>query len=136
MTAAIDHPTGDNFYRWRRRVKNHWLQLRLLEGVCADRLAELEAGLEALDGTLAEYNDSRILQRVIGRIRSLSRQDRTRLLVLARRYADDRRRRALHLGTALYGDSAERDAIALLSPGEPSAAAPRPAVVGPWPGAA
>jgi hypothetical protein len=114
MLDARARPTGDHFYRWRRRVKNHWLQVRLLEGLCSDRLAEVEEALETLDGTLAEYNDCRILQRTLGRLRTLSRRDRTHLLVLARRYSADRRRRALHLGAGLYRQSAESDQVARL----------------------
>lgn len=136
MREALAHPSGDRFYRWRRRVKNHWLQVRLLEGVCNDQLAAIEAALETLDGTLGEYNDSRILQRALLRVRPLSRQDRTLLLRLARRYTADRRSRAVHLGDQIYRDSAESDQIARLRSGQqPAREMPTP-VVRLWPGAA
>jgi hypothetical protein len=120
MGEALDHGSTDNFYYWRRRVKDHWLQLRLLEGLCDDRLADFEAGLEALDGVLSEYHDSRLLQRAILRTAALTRPERAHLIRLSRRYGTDRRRRAAHLGARLYGDSAERDQIDLLrnSPAE------------------
>jgi hypothetical protein len=136
MLEAQARPTGNHFYRWRRRVKNHWLQVRLLNGVCNDQLAEVEVALAALDGTLGEYHDSRILQRAIFRLRTLSRRERTHLLVLARRYAADRRRRAVHLGVSLYGESVERDQVARLCSGQQPATSTRPSVVRPWPGAA
>ena len=135
MVEALARPSADRFYRWRRRVKNHWLQVRLLEGVCDDRLAEVEAALESLDGTLAEYNDCGILQRALARLRGLSRRERTHLLRLVRRYAADRRRRAEHLGAELYRDTAESDQIAGLS-GQPPVAGTRPTGVRAWPGAA
>jgi hypothetical protein len=136
MREALAHPNGGRFYRWRRRVKNHWLQVRLLEGVCDDQLAEIEAALETLDGTLGEYNDSRILQRALLRVRPLSRRDRTVLLRLARRYAADRRRRAVHLGDELYRDSAEGDQIARLWSRQQPASETSTSVIRMWPGAA
>jgi hypothetical protein len=136
MRETIAHPNGDSFYRWRRRVKNHWLQVRLLEGICDDRLAEIEAALETLDGTLAEYNDSRILQSALRQVRPLSRRDRVLLLRLARRYAADRRRRGVHLGNELYGDAAESDQIARLWSGRQPASDAPTSVVRLWPGAA
>jgi hypothetical protein len=114
MAQALGHGSSDNFYYWRRRVKDHWLQLRLLEGTCDDRLADFEAGLEALDGALGEYHDSRLLQRAVVRTATLSRVDRAHLLRLSRRYGADRRRRAVHLGAQLYDESAEHQQIALL----------------------
>jgi hypothetical protein len=136
MREAVACPNGDRFYQWRRRVKNHWLQVRLLEGVCDNQLAEIETALETLDGTLGEYNDCRILQRALLRVRPLSRRDRTYLLRLARRYAADRRHRAVHLGNGLYGDSTERDQIARLWSGRQPASGTPTSVLRMWPGAA
>lgn len=133
MLEALACPNGDNFYRWRRRVKNHWLHVRLLEGVCDDRLADVETALDLLDCTLAEYNDSRILQRALLRLRTPSRRDRTQLLLLARRYAADRRRRAVHIGRMLYGESVESDQVARVWAAEQPGPEPRLSVVRQWP---
>ena len=62
---AIAHPTIGNYHTWRRRVKDHWLQVRLLEGAVRRRADGWQRGLEALDGCLGEHHNCALLQQVL-----------------------------------------------------------------------
>ena len=99
---AIAHPTIGNYHTWRRRVKDHWLQVRLLEGRCGDELMAWQQGLEALDGCLGEHHNCVLLQQVLVSTVLLPRHESADILRLLRRYQRTLRRDAHNLAAQLY----------------------------------
>lgn len=91
---ANAEPTAENYHRWRRRVKDVWLQARLLESRCAGGLHREERRLEALDGCLGEHHNVVLLEQVLVGEALLSRRQTARWLYALRRYQTGLRRRA------------------------------------------
>jgi hypothetical protein len=105
MTLALAHPTVDHYHAWRRRVKDHWFQTRLLDGRCGGELVAIERGLEALDGCLGEYHNCALLQHALITEALLPREDTARTLRVVRRYERELRRQAEHLGAQMYSET-------------------------------
>jgi hypothetical protein len=104
MAAALRHPTADNHHRWRRRVKNHWFHVRLIEGRCGNRLAAYKRRLEALDECLGQYHNFALLHSILLADPFVSRQETARRLRLIRRYQAELRHHAKSLGGRLYDE--------------------------------
>jgi CHAD domain-containing protein len=102
MAAAVEHPTADNYHTWRRRVKEHWFHVRLIEARCGNRLARYKRRLEVLDECLGEYHNFALLRTILSADPFVSRQETARRLRIIRRYQAEQRRRAYALGTRLY----------------------------------
>jgi len=98
MKRAIAHPTADAYHTWRRRAKDLWFQMRLLEGRCNNSLLNDQRGLEALDGCLGELHNVAILERILINEALISRSEAARCLRLLHRYQGHLRRRAATLG--------------------------------------
>jgi hypothetical protein len=92
MTRALEQPTDQHYRQWRQRVKDLWLQVRLLEGRCGEGLAREERQLERLDGCLGEYLNCALLARVLTTEPLASRQGTVTCLRLLRRYREELRR--------------------------------------------
>jgi CHAD domain-containing protein len=92
MTRALEQPTDRHYRQWRQRVKDLWLQVRLLEGRCGGRLAREESQLERLDDCLGEYLNCALLARVLTAEPLASRQETVTCLRLLRRYREELRR--------------------------------------------
>jgi hypothetical protein len=108
MERTTIEPSADNYHRWRRRVKDLWLQLRLIERRCANRLRQYQCGLEALDGCLGEYHNVVLLERALMNESLVSRQAAARCLHLLRRYQRELRRRGLAVGPGLFAEAPGR----------------------------
>lgn len=86
MALTLEQPTDEHYHLWRRRVKDLWLQVRLLQARCGGGLAREEAQLEQLDGYLGEYHNCLLLAAVLTAEPLASRQCTARCLRLVRRY--------------------------------------------------
>jgi CHAD domain-containing protein len=102
MRLAAADPTADNYHVWRRRSKDHWFHVRLLEARCGGALIADERDLEALDDCLGEHHNCALLQTVVSTDAFPRRRDRTHLLRLLRRYETDLRHEAQVLGRKIY----------------------------------
>jgi CHAD domain-containing protein len=105
MAKAVASSRSEDYHTWRQRVKDQWLQVRLLQRRCGNALALDERRLEALDGCLGECHDCAILCDVLNSDATLNRSDAARLLSLVRRYERELRRRARRLGTTVHRDT-------------------------------
>jgi CHAD domain-containing protein len=92
MARTLEQPTDEHYHRWRRRVKDLWLQVRLLQARCGGGLAREEAQLEQLDGYLGEYHNCLLLAAVLTAEPLASRPRTARCVRLVRRYQAELRR--------------------------------------------
>lgn len=91
-------PTVERYHAWRRRAKDLWLHVRLLEGRCGNKLTADERRLEALDGYLGEYHNVVLLERLLMDEALASRDQTARCLRLLRRYQAALRDKATAIG--------------------------------------
>jgi CHAD domain-containing protein len=108
MAKAVASSRSQGYHTWRQRVKDQWLQVRLLQERCGNGLALDERKLEALDGCLGECHDCAILGDVLATDAALSPADAAHLLSLVRRHERELRRRACRLGTTVHRDTPNR----------------------------
>jgi hypothetical protein len=104
MARATQQPTAENFHTWRRRVKDLWFQVRLVEARCGHGLSADRRRLETLDGCLGEYHDVILLEHVLIGEAVISRLETARSLRLLRRYLAELRHRALLLGRRFHDE--------------------------------
>jgi CHAD domain-containing protein len=104
MSRAHAHPTAKNYHAWRRRVKDLWFQLRLLERRCGGELAAWQHQLEALDGHLGEYHNCALLRSVLTTEKSLGRLDTAKVLRELRRYQAELRANAERIGADVFSE--------------------------------
>ena len=102
MARAGASSRRKDYHIWRRRVKDQWLHVRLLQARCGDGLALDERRLEALDGYLGEWHNCAILCQALASDSTLNRADNARCLRAVRRYERELRRSARRLGNAIY----------------------------------
>jgi len=93
--AAV--PTAGRYHAWRRRAKDLWLQLRLLERCCGGALAADVRRLETLDDCLGEHHNVALLEEALTREALVSRRETAMCLHLLRRYHAELRHRAAAL---------------------------------------
>jgi CHAD domain-containing protein len=108
MTLASAQPTAAHYHSWRRHVKDHWFQVRLLEGLCGNQLTSYQFHLEALDGLLGEFHNLALLREVLVTDVYVSRRETARCLRAVVKYQRELRRHAHALGTRLYADKPRR----------------------------
>jgi len=104
MNRSLRHLSGHEYHVWRRRVKDLWFQVRLLEARCGDGLSDDERTLEALDDCLGEYHNVLLLQEILTTEGLVAQRHAARGLRLLRRYQAELRSRAASLGRRLFDD--------------------------------
>jgi CHAD domain-containing protein len=108
MVHAMASSRSERYHTWRQRVKDQWLQVRLLQERCGNGLALDERRLEELDGCLGDCHNCAVLGDVLASDATLNGDDAARLLSLVRRYERELRRRACRLGTTVHHDTPKR----------------------------
>lgn len=104
MFRVTAEPTSDNYHFWRRRVKDLWLQVRLLNRRCGDKLAADERRLKALEECLGEHHTIVLFEQALMTEAVVSRQETARCLRLLRRDQRALRRRATALGRRIFDE--------------------------------
>jgi hypothetical protein len=105
LARVGSRPTPEHFHGWRRRVKDHWLQLRLLEARCGNQLSADRRRLEALDGFLGEYHNCAILDEIVAERRLLPRKEASGWRRALGEYQTQLRRAALASARAVYAET-------------------------------
>jgi CHAD domain-containing protein len=104
MKRSLRHPAAHNYHVWRRRVKDLWFQVRLLEARCGDTLISDQRRLEALDDCLGEYHNVVLLEEILITEALAPRQQTAGGLRLLRRYQAELRGRAVSLACQVFDE--------------------------------
>ena len=104
MRRALARPTTRRYSRWRRRTKDLWFQMRLIESCTGGGLRQDQQRLEQLDGVLGEARNCALLADALSAGALASRRETAICLRLVRRYRSDLRREAAALAPLVHGD--------------------------------
>jgi hypothetical protein len=108
MRRATATPTLNNMHRWRRRVKDLWLHVRLLQARCEGHLQPLQERLAALDECLGEYHNCALLIQALTVVDMLGPHEAAQVVRLLRRYQRRLRREAIGLGEVIFSEPPRR----------------------------
>jgi CHAD domain-containing protein len=106
LANAKKRPSPENFHEWRKRVKDHWYHIRLLEGVWTDMMQAYERDLKDLETWLGDDHNLVVLRDKIAGEPHLhgSQKDIELLLEFIGRYEKELREKAFELGERIYQD--------------------------------
>ena len=104
LARARKHPSPENYHEWRKRVKNHWYQVRLLEGVWDGTMPAYERRLKDLETWLGEDHNLVVLEeKVMAEPGFYGRQPEIWLFIkLIGKYHKELRGNALAEGARIY----------------------------------
>jgi CHAD domain-containing protein len=106
LARARKQPLAENYHEWRKRAKDHWYQVRLLEGVWDGTMPAYERRLKDLETWLGEDHNLVVLEKkVMAEPGFYGREPEIALFVkLIRKYHRELRGDALALGARIYGE--------------------------------
>ena len=104
MVVARKSGRAEDFHEWRKRVKDHWYQVRLLNRIWEDVMSGYQQSLKELEHALGESVNLSLLE---NQVQNLASQHRDRLPVSPLHKAvaaasHDLRERALEIGAKVY----------------------------------
>jgi CHAD domain-containing protein len=105
LAHARKHPLPENYHEWRKRVKDHWYHVRLLEGVWDGTMPAYERRLKDLETWLGEDHNLVVLrEKAMAEPDLYGGESEIALFVrLADEYRKELRGNALALGAQFYG---------------------------------
>jgi CHAD domain-containing protein len=97
-------PSPGNFHAWRKRAKDLWYHLRLLQPVWPGQMTAIASELEALGRKLGDVHDLVVLKQDVGRrfTRGEYERELERLNALIEQRQDELRAAALALGARFF----------------------------------
>lgn len=103
---VLDHPSGENFHEWRKRVKYLFFHFQLLHDLWPPIMKAWEQELSTLQDELGEYHDQDVLRTFLQSGRH-SLNDHQQQMVVHHLHAiqDNMRPHLYHLGYLLYTES-------------------------------
>ena len=106
MACVRTHPEDAQFHKWRRRVKDHWYHMRLLEGLKAHPQVRIRR-LKQLEIWLGDDHNLVVLRATILDAPARFGDERTTAVVLGcvAKYQTTLRRRALKRGDQLFAST-------------------------------
>jgi CHAD domain-containing protein len=104
MAAAQKDPRPENYHEWRKRVKDHWYHVRLLENVWTEVMQAHEASLKNLETWLGDDHNLVVLrEKLESKPEDYGDQkDIDLFLALAGEYQKELREKAMSLGQRVY----------------------------------
>lgn len=110
MNSARKQPTPESYHEWRKRVKDHWYHVRLLQSAWSEVLEAREASLKDLETWLGDDHNLTVLCEKIQQDPSSFGEvaDTDLFLALSRQYQNELRQNALSLGERVYGEKSGR----------------------------
>jgi len=104
LARAREDPLPENYHEWRKRVKDHWYHVRLLEGLWNSGMQDYEKSLKDLETSLGEDHNLVVLG---GKVQAepafYGKEPEIALLVkLIGKYRRELRDKTLALGERIY----------------------------------
>lgn len=105
MAVAQAEPTGVNYHDWRKRVKDHWYHVTLLENLWTPKMEKEEKILKELETCLGNDHDLVLLVEKLKAPRAkYSKEDIDSFLKLAEDHQAKLRKSAASLGKQIYDE--------------------------------
>lgn len=109
MDVALAGGSDDDWHEWRKRVKDLWYSLRILQPVARAQLAGMVDEADELSDVLGDHNDLAVLLQAVDEHRDVLGDDQAaELRAAASRRRDRLRLSAVPLGKRLYAESPRR----------------------------
>ncbi len=107
MAGVRDHSRPEYAHEWRKRVKDHWYDVRLLEDLWTDVMEGYEKSLKDLETWLGDHHNLTVLRDRLKAEPDLygNQDDIDFCLKLIRKYQKELRKNALSLGERVYEES-------------------------------
>ncbi len=104
MAAARKRPAPETFHEWRKRVKDHWYQVRLLESLWTEVLQARESALKDLETWLGDDHNLVVLSEKLqaGPEQYGGERNVQVFTRLAEEYSKELREKSLSLGERVY----------------------------------
>ncbi len=104
--TSLKEPSSENFHKWRKRAKDLWYQVRLLERVWPEQMEAIAGELEKLGEYLGDDHDLVVLRQVVAK--RATDKLRPRELETLNRLIEQRQRQlraaALGIGKGFYAE--------------------------------
>ena len=100
LAHARKHPSPVVFHEWRKRVKDHWYHMRLLEGTWTETARSYQRSLKELETCLGEDHNLVVLEHRLAALEDAP--ELAGLLAVVENRQKQLRDRALLLGERLY----------------------------------
>ncbi len=106
LSHAGENPTADNLHDLRKRVKDHWYHIRLLENLWTDVMVAYEKSLKDLETWLGNDHNLAVLRERIAAEPAFygTREETDLLLDLIDRYQTELRGAAIALAERVYAE--------------------------------
>ena len=110
FARAYDDPRPEHFHDWRKRAKDHWYHLRLLEKSWPAVMEGYAEGVKQLEQKLGDDHNLVVLRDTVvsDPEKFGSQEDREALLTLIEAYQHELRTEARPLGERIYGEKPGR----------------------------
>jgi len=104
LARARKHPRPENYHEWRKRVKDHWYHIRLLDNLWTDAMQAYEKSLKELEEWLGEDHNLVVLgEKVLAEPGLYGPADEIRFFGrLIDKYHKELRGNALAVGARIY----------------------------------
>jgi CHAD domain-containing protein len=104
MAVAQKDPRPENYHEWRKRVKDHWYHVRLLENVWTEMMQAHEASLKNLETWLGDDHNLVVLRdKLASKPEDYGgEKDMQLFLALADQYQKELREKSVSLGQRVY----------------------------------
>lgn len=109
MDAAVEQGDDESWHDWRKRVKDLWYALRILEPIAARQLKGMVAEADRLSEVLGDHNDIAVLGEALEEHAGALDKGQLELMRAAiNRRRDELRLAAVPLGRRLYAEAPKR----------------------------
>ena len=104
MAVASKDPTPENFHEWRKRVKDHWYHIKLLENTWTEILQARESALDDLQNWLGDDHNLVVLgEKLHDDPEQFGGKDNVQLFTaVMQEYGDELRTKSFALGAKIY----------------------------------
>jgi CHAD domain-containing protein len=102
METARSSSSIEDYHEWRKRVKDHWYQVRLLSRVWENVMSGYEQSLKELENALGEYINLSLLEKRVRQLPPAGSLPMSSLHKAVGSAGHDLRQKALEIGAKVY----------------------------------